>query len=263
MELTGQIKVSNLSFAYSPEKPVISDLNCVIAAGEKVAVLGHNGAGKTTFFNLISGLNSSFSGEILLEGSDIRKLTRSEIARKLSIVPQKHEPMFPFLTRDFILMGRYANMGLLGNPSPQDRKMVEEASAETGADKFIDRPYNTLSGGEMQLALIARSLCQQASILILDEPNTHLDFRNRFVVMDMIRQISQKRHTTLLMSLHDPNDVLHFADRVLVMHGGSIVADGPPQVIITEELLASHLGIRTRAIKDSNGTLIFQAVSAI
>ncbi len=154
-------------------------------------------------------------------------------------------------------------MGILGKPSEEDLAIVESAARETGVDRFIDRPYNALSGGEMQLALIARSLAQDAEIMILDEPNTHLDFRNRFIVMDLIKRISVSRKVTLIMSLHEPNDVLHFADRVIVMSGGLIVADGKPREVINEELLARYFGIKARVVTNDDGDMVFKAVGVI
>lgn len=258
-----KISVHGLKYGYTRASLVLKGLDCEIGAGEKVAVLGHNGAGKTTFFNVLAGLESGYDGSVSLDNVELKKMSRVEIARKIALVPQKHEPLFPFLTRDFILMGRYSKMSLLGNPDENDLHIVEKAAQETGADRFLDRPYNTLSGGEMQLALIARSLAQESDVMILDEPNTHLDFRNRFIVMDLVKRIAEARKVTLLMSLHDPNDVLHFADRVIVMHGGLIVADGRPYEVINEKLLADYFGIRVKAISNSEGVLIFKAIEAL
>ena len=252
-----------MKFAYNKDAQVLNGLNCQISAGEKIAVLGHNGAGKTTFFNVVAGLLKGYEGSVKLDNIELSRMSRVEMARKIALVPQKHEPLFPFLTRDFILMGRYSSIGLFGNPDAKDLEIVETAARETGADRFLDRPYNALSGGEMQLALIARSLAQESDVLILDEPSTHLDFRNRFIVMDLVRQISETRKITLLMSLHDPNDVVQFADRVVVMHGGTIVADGKPYEIINEKLLADYFGIRARAISNPEGALFFKALEAI
>ncbi|MBU1107019.1 MAG: ABC transporter ATP-binding protein [Candidatus Riflebacteria bacterium] len=265
MELNNapHITIRDLKFGYSKDSLVLKGLSCEIKVGEKVAILGHNGAGKTTFFNVLAGLIRNYEGSVKLNDAELKKLDRCGIARKIALVPQKHEPLFPFLTRDFILMGRYSSIGLFGNPSDKDLHSVEKAAQETGADRFMDRPYNTLSGGEMQLALIARSLAQDSEILILDEPSTHLDFRNRFIVMDLVKKISETRKVTLLMSLHEPNDVLHFADRVIVMSDGRIVADGKPYEVINEKLLADHFGIRVKAISNDEGELVFKAIAAI
>lgn len=265
MELNNkpQILVAGLKFGYTRETLVLNDLNCQIMAGERVAILGHNGAGKTTLFNVIAGTAKNYEGTVKLNGKDLSLLSKTDIARLIALVPQKHEPLFPFLTRDFIMMGRYARIGLFGNARPEDVESVENAAHEAGAHRFLDRPYNTLSGGEMQLVLIARSLAQESEILILDEPNTHLDYRNKFVVMDLVKRISEARKVTLVMSLHDPNDVLHFASRVIVMAGGAIIADGVPHDVINEKLLADCFGVRAKAICGENGELVFQPAEVI
>ena len=255
------LSVKDLIYKYPlSEKNVLNGINVEFHSGEKTAVLGSNGAGKTTFFNIISGLINGYSGSIKLYGNEINSMKRTEIAKKLALVPQKHEPMFPYTVKDFILMGRYAHMGALGIPSSTDKDIVVQAATETGAIKFFDRPYNTLSGGEMQLAVIARALAQQSELLILDEPSNHLDFKNRFVVLDLISRIAEKRKTALVMSLHDPNDVLQFANRAIVINNGIIVADGKPSDVINYDLLANVFGVRTELIK-GNGRRFYMPVS--
>jgi iron complex transport system ATP-binding protein len=263
MELTNDslLKVSGLKYQYpASENTVLTGIDCEFKAGEKVAVLGSNGAGKTTFFNLVSGLIEGYEGSIKLAGSEIKKLKRVDIAKKLALVPQKHEPLFPFTVRDFVLMGRYARLGVFGIPREEDLEVVKNAAKETGAYKFFDRPYNSLSGGEMQLAVISRALAQESELLILDEPSTHLDFKNQFVVLDLVRRISEKRKAALLMSLHNPNDVMQFADRVIVIHGGKIAADGKPADIINEKLLLDIFQVKAKEIKTDKNS-VFMPVS--
>lgn len=264
MELNsaGQILVESVDFAYEKDKIVLKGFDCQINAGEKVAILGHNGAGKTTLFSLIAGLLPGYSGKMTIDGEEVCGLTRGRLARKVALVPQKHEPLFPYLAKDFIMMGRYSSLGIFGNPTSEDRERVQLAAQETGADRFLDRPYNALSGGEMQLVLIARALVQEAGVLILDEPSTHLDFKNRFVVMDLVRKISERRKMTLLMSLHEPNDVLQFADRVIVMCDGRKAADGKPADVVNEKMLAEFFGVRAEKI-GSGDNCLFRPVGII
>lgn len=257
------ISFEDLHFSYTSDQPVLKGINLTVMAGEKVAVLGRNGAGKTTLFSILSGINHGYLGKVSIMGRELKNMSRREIAQEIALVPQKHEPLFPYLTRDFILMGRFCSMGLFGSPGSDDLRIVEEAAAETGAAKFLDRPYSSLSGGEMQLALIARALAQQSEILVLDEPNTHLDYRNRFLVLDLVQKLAEARQMTLIMSLHDPNDVIQFASRVVVMHEGRIVADGKPIDVINERLLADYFGIRATAMRNQRGALVFKADSAI
>lgn len=259
MELNEDVilSVKDLHFAYAGhQKEVLKGLSCEIKRGEIVAVLGSNGAGKSTFFNLITGLVKNYKGSIKLKGKEIRELDHSGIAKTLSLVPQKHEPLFPFSVKDFILMGRYSKIGIFGNPTKDDLAAVEKAAVETGAIRFMDMPYNELSGGEMQLAVIARALAQETEILVLDEPSNHLDFKNQFTIFNLINEISKKRNTTLIMSLHNPNDVLLFSQRAIVLSDGVVAAEGDVSKIISSDLLAKVFGVNAICI-EGNGRKAF------
>lgn len=252
MELNNDIilSIEDLHFNYARHNTeVLKGVTCQIKRGERVALLGSNGAGKSTLFSLITGLARNYKGSIKLNGREIKELDRHDIAQVISFVPQKHEPLFPFNVKDFILMGRYSKLGVFGNPTPEDLEAVEKAATETGAIKFMDRPYNELSGGEIQLAVIARALAQETEVLILDEPNNHLDFKNQFTIFNLICEISQKRNTTLIMSLHNPNDVLLFSERAIVLNDGVVAANGLVSEIITPELLARVFGVNAICIE--------------
>lgn len=256
MELINQepiLSVENLHFSYSNRaNEILKGINCSIKKGERVAILGSNGAGKSTFFGLITGILTNYTGSLKLKGQEIKKISRQSIAENISFVPQKHEPMFPFTVKDFILMGRYSKINAFGNPSDKDLEAVMSAAEETGAIKYIDRPYNELSGGEIQLAIIARALAQETEILILDEPNTHLDFKNQFKVFNLICDISKKRNVTLIMSLHNPNDVMLFSERAIVINNGVVVADGPVSNIINTQLLSEVFGVNAVCLEQNN-----------
>ncbi len=246
------LSVGSLFFTYPRGKePVLKGVNCDIKKGERVAILGSNGAGKSTFFSLITGLISGYSGSIYLKDKEIRDMSRNEIAQYISFVPQKHEPMFPFTVKDFIMMGRYSKIDAFGNPTKKDIDAVMRAAEETGAIKYIDRPYNELSGGEIQLAIISRALAQETEILILDEPNNHLDFKNQFTVFNLICDISKKRNVTLIMSLHNPNDVLLFSERAIVFYDGIVAADGLVSEILNTDLLSEVFGVNAVCIKQN------------
>ena len=251
------LAVDRLRFTYPRGKEeVLKGINCEIRKGERVAVLGSNGAGKSTFFGLITGLLRNYTGSIALDGHEINQMSRGQIAQYISFVPQKHEPMFPFTVKDFILMGRYSKINALGNPTKEDYDAVLRAAEETGAIRYINRPYNELSGGEIQLAIIARALAQETEILILDEPNNHLDFKNQFTIFNLICDISKKRNVTLIMSLHNPNDVLLFSERAIVFNNGVVAADGLVSEILTTKLLSEVFGVNAVCI-EQNGYKAF------
>ncbi len=253
------ISVSDLGFGYGTE-PVLKGISCTIASGERVAVLGPNGAGKSTFFHLVGGLLEGYTGSLKLGAREIHAMRRWEVARTIALVPQRHEPVFPFLTRDFILMGRHSHMGWLGVPGPEDFRAVEIEASSIGISGLLDKPYSRLSGGELQLVLVARALVQESPVLMLDEPNSHLDFRNRTLVLDLVRSLAEDRRLTVLMTLHDPNDVLRYAERVLVLAEGSLLADGPPEATLTPGLLERLYHIPVSSVSTTDGKTWFHPV---
>jgi iron complex transport system ATP-binding protein len=263
MELSAipPISISDLRFGYGAQ-PVLKGFSCYIRPGERVAVLGPNGAGKSTLFHLLGGLLEGYTGSVKLGEREVRTMRRWEIARRLALVPQRHEPVFPFLTRDFILMGRHAHLGWLGIPGPEDLRAVEAEAAAIGISTLLDKPYTQLSGGELQMVLVVRALVQEAPILMLDEPNSHLDFRNRTLVLDLVRGLSEERHLTILMTLHDPNDVIRYAGRVLVIGEGRLLADGPPGTTLTPDLLERLYHLPVASVRTTDGQTFFHPVPA-
>ena len=251
------LSIENLHFTYPRgKKEVLKGVTCDIKKGERVAILGSNGAGKSTFFSLITGLITNYQGSIKLDNNEISEMSRQQIAQYISFVPQKHEPMFPFSVKDFIMMGRYSKIDAFGNTTRKDMDAVMKAAEETGAIRYIDRPYNELSGGEIQLAIIARALAQETEILILDEPNNHLDFNNQFTIFNLICDISKKRNVTLIMSLHNPNDVLLFSERAIVFNNGVVAANGLVSEILNTKLLSQVFGVNAVCL-EQNGYKAF------
>ncbi len=259
MELNAHpaVVIEDLRFSYD-RSPVLDSISFNIHYGERVAVLGPNGAGKSTLFHILSGLLPGYTGSVRLGGREVKELHRCEIARQLALVPQRHEPVFPYLTREFILMGRHPHLSLFSRPGADDMARVETAAEEIGITHLLDRPYNNLSGGELQLVLLARALTQDSPVLMLDEPNSHLDFRNRFRVLDLVCCLSIQKKLTVLMTLHDPNDVMQFADRVLVIGNGTILADGTPESTLTPDLLQCVYDVPVTTLQTTEGTVLFR-----
>lgn len=251
------LEVNGVSFGYTG-KNVLDSISCDIREGERIAILGPNGCGKTTFINLVSGLTSGYKGSIRMNGVEISELSHREIARNVAIVPQYHEPVFPYPVREFILMGRHRHLHWYEHPGPEDMSIAEKAAEKAGVSDLLDRPYDALSGGEMQLVILARALAQSSQMLMLDEPNSHLDFRNRFKILEMVCNLSDDCTRTTLMTLHDPNDVVRFAERVLVFCQGKIIADGSPVRILNSKLLEKVYEVKVSVMQTSDGSTIFR-----
>jgi len=235
------------------ERPVIEGLCLEADRGEMTTILGPNGSGKTTLFRCIAGLWRQRKGEILFEGRDISNLSHGERARMLALVPQEHEPPFPYSVLDAVLMGRAPHVGMFSTPSKEDFLKAEEALETVGIAHLGERPYTRISGGERQLVLIARALSQESPVLLLDEPTAHLDFRNQVVVLKKVRKIAGEKRLAVLMTLHDPNLAMLFSDRVVMIRDGHVVSTGAPQTVISGDNLKKVYGIDV-AVVSYNGT---------
>ena len=173
------LQIDNLSFSYD-KTPLLSGLSLSAEKGEIVCLLGPNGSGKTTLLDCVLGFHRNYTGSISVCGKDILPLSRPELAKQVSYVPQLHTPAFPYTVREMVLMGRTAQSGLLGAPDKEDYEICDSAIARIGIEKFAGRPYTELSGGERKLVMLARALAQQAPLIVLDEPTSSLDFKTSF-----------------------------------------------------------------------------------
>jgi len=229
-------------------KTILNGVSFACDRGEVVCVLGPNGAGKTTLLAALSALIQPTGGQVLLEGSDIHRLTRKQLARRIALVPQNHSPSFPFSVSEFVLTGRTPYLGLFESPRKEDRDVVTGWLKRLGIAHLAERPYTRISGGELRLCLIARALVQQPKVLLLDEPTAHLDFKNRLMVLRIVKNLSRSFGITMIVSLHDPNELFQFADKVLVLSEGCVVAFGEPQKVVTPNLIEKIYGVEVACL---------------
>ncbi|HUH93702.1 MAG TPA: ABC transporter ATP-binding protein [Casimicrobiaceae bacterium] len=235
-----------LDFGY-PEHPVGHAVSLSLAAGEVVCLLGPNGGGKTTFFKTLLGLIPRRGGEVRIDESDLTTLTRAEIARRVAYVPQANVGYFPFTVHEMAVMGRTAYISPFSGPSVQDRRIAMEALERVGIARLADQPYTRISGGERQLALIARALSQAAPLVVMDEPTASLDFGNQSRVLAVVRELAA-HGTGVLFATHDPDHAFAIADRVAIFHDGRLIGDGPPHRTITPEALRTVYGIEVDVV---------------
>lgn len=241
------LKIKEIYFRHKERKEdVLKGISFDAQGGHITTILGPNGSGKTTLFKCIAGLWHYYKGEVLFEGKAIDKLSFRKRARIFSVVPQEHEPPFPYSVFDVVLMGRASYVGLFSTPSKRDYEIVEEAINTVGIENLKEKPYTKISGGERQLTLIARALAQNAPVMLLDEPTSHLDFRNQINVLKKIKEIAKNKKLVVLMTLHDPNLAGLFSDKVVVVNSGTKVAEGTPNEIITESLIKRVYDIEVR-----------------
>jgi iron complex transport system ATP-binding protein len=248
------LHVENLSFRHHGSKQeIVHDISFASGAGAITTILGPNGSGKTTLFRCLIGLWKPQHGRVCFGDCELTHLSAHERARLIAVVPQDHEPPFPYTVFDIVIMGRASHVALFSAPSERDVSAAQHAIARVGIEHLSDRPYTKISGGERQLVLIARALAQQAPVLILDEPTSHLDFRNQVLVLETVRSVVLERGLTALMTLHDPNLALLFSDQALVLCAGRIVAKGKPKQVITPDTLREVYGIEVSVV-NHNGT---------
>lgn len=212
-----------------------------IGPGEVLALLGPNGGGKTTLLKTLLGLLPPLAGAVLVEGIPLSRLSTAERARRLAYVPQVHAGAFAFTVADVVLMGRTAHASALAAPSARDRAVAAAAIERLGIAHLAEEPYTRISGGERQMALIARALAQEPRLVVLDEPTASLDFSNQGRVLRWMRSLAAGG-LGVVFSTHDPNHALRFADRALLIRDGSILAHGPSADVLTPATLRALYG---------------------
>ncbi len=235
------LELKNLAFAYR-HKPVLRAVDLSLATGDLLCLLGPNGAGKSTLFRCILGLLRNYTGEILLRGTEIRRLRGTELARSVAFIPQAHQPVFDYSVLDVVLMGATGGRGLFGNPQPEDERYAREQLVALGIAALAERSYARLSGGERQLVLVARALAQRARILIMDEPTANLDYGNQVRVMERIATLAAQGYA-IMLSTHNPEHAFLWSNRTAVLLEGRIQAEGPPAEVLTEGVLKKLYGV--------------------
>lgn len=249
------LSVINIHFRHRDSADdVLKGISFNAESGKITTIFGPNGSGKTTLFKCISGLWKYYKGEIFFEQKAVERLSFRNRARIFSVVPQEHEPPFPYTVFDVVIMGRASYIGIFSSPTKRDYEIAEEALKTVGIEHLRDKPYTKISGGERQLALIARALAQNSPVMLLDEPTSHLDFRNQINVLKKIRKICNDKALVVVMTLHDPNLAGLFSDKVVVINSGTKIAEGNPTEIITEELIKNvyNLNVIKTSINGQN-----------
>jgi len=245
--------VRNLVGGYDG-KVVVNDVSFEAKSGDMIYVLGPNGSGKTTMFNMIIGYNKRISGEILIENKDVESLSSIELAKCIAYIPQEHIPSFNYTVEDIVIMGRTCHIGRFASPKKEDYDIAHESLSILGIEDLLHREYMELSGGERKLVLISRALCQRAKIIIMDEPLTGLDFSNKAMVTKALNKLTSSGHT-ILMSTHNAINNYSSEDKILLVdEGGSCIFDNI-EVMISKNMIqkAYKTPLQTICSTDENG----------
>jgi iron complex transport system ATP-binding protein len=258
-----RLEIDNLAFGYRG-KLVGSGVSFVLGAGEVLCLLGPNGVGKTTLFKTILRLNAPLGGTILADGEAIDRWPRQRLARLFGYVPQAQLGLFPFTIREVVLMGRTAHIGIFATPSSRDMEIAEEMLDLLGIGHLADQVYTEVSGGERQLALVARALAQEPKVLVMDEPTASLDFGNQVRVLSEIEAFAS-RGIAVILSTHDPDQAFLCAQRVAILHQGRLAYLGLPREVITSETLRAVYGVEVEVLPldSANGQRLLVCVPSL
>jgi iron complex transport system ATP-binding protein len=249
--------VSGLVFGYplgdGRRREVLRGVDLSLACGDLVALLGTNGSGKTTMLRLLTGLLRPDRGSIELFGRDVARWSRTDLARRVAVLPQTAELPAGFRVGELVEMGRTPHARRLFGSTAEDEAAVERALVDADALELAHRLVDELSGGERQRVLVAMALAQEPELLLLDEPTVHLDLAHQVALLGTLRRLRHHRRLTVLAVLHDLNLAAGFAPRVVVLDAGRIVVDGPPDEVLGADLVRRVFGVAVEEVRGERG----------
>jgi len=235
------IDVKNLNFFYG-NIPALKDLTFSVSKGDFFIIIGPNGSGKTTLMKVMAGIFKPKTGRLKILNRTLENYTRKDLAQTMAFVPQMMPVDFPFSVLEVVLMGRSPYMGMLGVEQEEDLKIAEQALAFTGVEHLAHRKLDQLSGGEQQRVFVARAICQEPEIILLDEPTASLDLAHQIRLMDLMEKLKNETGITVVMVSHDVNLAAMYCDRLLLLKNGKMVCLGPPDEVLTFQTLEAAYG---------------------
>ena len=258
-----RLRADNISFKID-DKIILDNISYIFSEGKRTGIIGANGAGKSTFLKILCLLNKKFDGLVTIDGEDIKNLTRNQLAKILAILPQEREAPIDTTVKQLASYGRFPHQKLFGSGNAkEDREAIDWALKVTNLTDLADRQVATLSGGERQRAWLAMTLAQRPKILLLDEPTTYLDIKHQLEVMEIISDVNKHFGMTIIMVLHDINHARIFTDELIVIKDSRIFKSGPPQEVITVELLKKVFGVKADIFKNSMGDELIMPLTRI
>lgn len=244
-----KIEVKNAYFSYDKNNPVLRNINFEIGESDIVTVLGPNGVGKTTLLKCMMGLRKWHKGATYIDGRKIKDIPHREMWQKIAYVPQAKSNVFAYTVLDMVMLGRSAHLSMFEQPHEEDRKIAEECLEDVGYLHLKDKLCNQISGGELQMVLIARALATQPKLLVLDEPESGLDFRNQIIVLDTIKKLCHEKQISSIVNTHYPKHALQISKKALMLNKNGKSIFGETKNIITDNNLRQSFGVNV-SIKD-------------
>ncbi len=247
-----ELELRQVGLAYG-RRSVLSEVDLRLAAGQRAALLGPNGAGKSSLLRAITGGAGQRRGAVMIDGVPVEEIGRTELARRLAVVPGQTSVAFPLRVEELVALGRIPHEHPLLGARPADRAAVDSAIERVGVGHLRGRDVRELSLGERQLVVLAMAVAQGARLLLLDKPTVHLDLRHQVTVMELLVDLSERDGVTVLAVLHDVTLAAHFFPRLLLLSEGRLVADGPPAEVLSEERLGQVYGIEPSVVAALTG----------
>ncbi|WP_267242815.1 ABC transporter ATP-binding protein [Streptomyces sp. PR69] len=244
-----RLTARELTLAYE-DRTVVDGLDLAIPDGRVTVIVGPNACGKSTTLRALGRLLKPRSGAVLLDGRELARIPTKKIAQSVGLLPQSPVAPEAITVADLVSRGRQPHQHWWQQWSAQDERAVTDAMARTDVTALADRPVDELSGGQRQRVWIAMALAQETDLLLLDEPTTFLDISHQVEVLDLIRQLNCERGRTVVAVLHDLNQAARYADHLVAMKAGRIVAEGPPRDIVTAELVREVFGLDSVVVPD-------------
>lgn len=237
------LEVENGCFGYPKQEEILTDINIKLEEGHILSVLGPNGIGKTTLLKCMIGLMPWSRGRSLLAGKDIRTLKFKEIWNMISYIPQTHGFSFSYTGLEMVMLGRSSHLGLFSQPGHREIEMAEAMMEKVGITRLADKDCNRMSGGELQMVLIARALINEPKLIILDEPETGLDFHNQILVLNMVEKLAHEENIGAIMNTHYPTNAMSIADEALMMNRKGDRFYGPTGDILNESNISKSFDV--------------------
>nr|WP_319538692.1 ABC transporter ATP-binding protein [uncultured Methanospirillum sp.] len=235
--------ISDAGYGYNAQQEIFHNVSFSLEKGEILCILGPNGIGKSTLLKCCARILPLRSGTITLHGRDLEQWDRVERAKMIGYVPQAHTIVFPFSVFQLVLLGRTPHVSAYSRPGKRDKEIAVEALKSVGIEHLMDTPVNRISGGECQLAMIARALAQEPSLLVLDEPTNHLDFGNQVRILHILDKLAHERTISIIMSTHYPDHTFLLSCRVGIMQNGVVTQVGQAEEVVTEHSLEETYNI--------------------
>jgi len=234
---------------------VLCETSLQVEHAEWLGLIGPNGAGKTTLLRAVNGL-VPFSGSILVEGREVASSKRRELAQRVALLPQATRTPPELTVAEYVLLGRTPHIGYLATEGRTDRSAAEQALEQLALRPFAARPLWSLSGGELQRAVLARALAQEARILLLDEPTSALDLGRQQQVLELVDDLRRDSGLTVISAMHDLSLAGQYVDRLLLLDRGRVVAEGSANDVLSEASIAAFYGAKVRVIRENGGVLV-------